>query len=516
MSTKFVKKIFSAVMVAVFVLSTAVVPMELTETTVYAATATVDVTNGRCIYTNAQGQELQLSRSLVTKDALIASDTTVYMQWANGSLYFYSPQYSKGNTITFLADGVTAISPSGYETTRGHKNYPTESEIKSKLGLDGNSNGNNGNGGNSNGNNGNSNNNQNQSPTIGAYKLDSTTVLYNDGTSTYVLSQKEPVDDVVTQKNVVYIRYINGDIKKWNVATKGQTVVLTTIATVTKGFAKDNNGQVTGYYDNTGAVKSLTDTTPTTPANTISYYVAIATDKKSVTVASWQNANTFSGMYTVTIPETETIDWSYADKNGIIYIKATSGNLYIFYLELQKPVTGTAVKTSVKIATNVTTPVVTGNQIIGYLMVGNSAMQNVLTVNEAKIAIAMAASNNGSTTTPTNTTDDTSSKVTLDRVITKNTYKMLYNSNNKEVTRLRLRKKVLTLEGKKITKVSKADFTKSGNVVYIKGSKAYLIDKTTLASKLIMSKNAKCFAHSNKGFAKSIVRKDGTKKTITG
>lgn len=513
MSTKFVKKIFSAVMVAVFVLSTAVVPMELTETTVYAATATVDVTNGRCIYTNAQGQEVQLTRSLVTKDALIASDSTVYMEWENGSLYFYSPQYSKGNKVTYITDGVISISASGYETTTsGHKNYLTESEIKSKLGLDGNSNGNNGNGGNSNGN-GNGNNGGNSNGTnskSNGISRDGKNIIFSDGKYSYVVtSDGDNVTQYFMYNKKVFLRYANGDIQSWDTEKKDKL----TVAKGTTGLVYDSQNNIIGFYDNTGKVIKLTDIpnnsgSAETPIATTTLIVNVNTDQKSVSVVPITNG-TYASAYVLTLNDkNRKIAWAYPDKNSTVYIRDDVNNLYVWNYTIQKDNLNAVV--NAKIATNVSTAIAVDGIMTGYV-VGNTT-QPTWSLDQVKVAISMAATNNATDNNGGQAADDNTTKI--DRAVKRNTYTMLYDTKNNKVSQFRFTKKKLYFKGLTIKKVKNASFVKNGNVVFVKtNGNAYMLDKSTLDTKLI-GKSVRCFAHNSKGFAVKTVRKDGTKKAI--
>ena len=213
------------------------------------------------------------------------------------------------------------------------------------------------------------------------------------------------------------------------------------------------------------------------------------------------------------------IVWAYVDGNGTIYIKNKDGELYVWNYELQKQgLTSNAIKVTTRIATNVTDPVLNNGKIIGYMVTGSTAMQPVWSLDQIKVAIAMATTNtnNATNSNTTTTTTITTTTITLKKVITKNTYKFLYDSNENEIDELRLKNKVLYYGDMSFKGVKKVDFTKTGNIVFVKtNGKCYGLNTTTLKTKVLMSKNASHFCHNNNGFAVKIERKNGTKVKIS-
>lgn len=511
MNTSAKRTIFSAVLAIVMVATMAFAPASSVDANaaVYTSNgAKLSIVNGRAIYTSSEGNQTQLTSSLVVADGVIASDGTVYLLYMNGSLYVYSPKYSNGS-VTYYTSGVKTISESGYETSAGHKNFLTEEELKNLLGGGTNINGNNT--GNKNSSNGNT--------TKGVSKVGKN-IIYTNGTYSYVITDGTDVLQYFESNGKVYLRYTNGDLKVWDSTTKKDP---TTVATGTIGFVTSADGKtITGYYDSTGKTHNLTEITANGNNNnqqqTTTLYVTVGPDKKSVTVVTMASSNASAySVYTLTLADKNaTIDWAYPDKDGTVYIRDNSGNLYIWNYQIQKDITSAVV--NAKIASSVTTAITANNLLTGY--VEGSSMKQAWSLDQVKVAIAKATTNtnnatNSNTTTTITTKPDTST-ITLKKVITKNTYKMLYDSNGNEIDQLRLKNKVLYYGDMAFKGVKKVDFTKTGNVVFVKtNGKCYGLNTTTLKIKVLMSKNASYFCHNNNGFAVKIQRKNGTKVKIT-
>lgn len=511
MNTSAKRTIFSAVLAIVMVATMAFAPASSVDANaaVYTSNgAKLSIVNGRAIYTSSEGNQTQLTSSLVVADGVIASDGTVYLLYMNGSLYVYSPKYSNGS-VTYYTSGVKTISESGYETSAGHKNFLTEEELKNLLGGGTNINGNNT--GNKNSSNGNT--------TKGVSKVGKN-IIYTNGTYSYVITDGTDVLQYFESNGKVYLRYTNGDLKVWDSTTKKDP---TTVATGTIGFVTSADGKtITGYYDSTGKTHNLTEITANGNNNnqqqTTTLYVTVGPDKKSVTVVTMASSNASAySVYTLTLADKNaTIDWAYPDKDGTVYIRDNSGNLYIWNYQIQKDITSAVV--NAKIASSVTTAITANNLLTGY--VEGSSMKQAWSLDQVKVAIAKATTNtnnatNSNTTTTITTKPDTST-ITLKKVITKNTYKMLYDSNGNEIDQLRLKNKVLYYGDMAFKGVKKVDFTKTGNVVFVKtNGKCYGLNTTTLKTKVLMSKNASYFCHNNNGFAVKIQRKNGTKVKIT-
>ena len=447
---------------------------------------TLNIQNGRAILT-VDGYNYQLSKAGVTDDGVIAPDGTVYLLWKNsGNLYFYSHKYQKGDIKRiFVATAVMSIDESGYDTSKGHYNFLTDEEIRTKLGIGNNSSNNN----NTGGNNSSSNNNTGNNNNVGAYKLDSTTVLYNDGkNNTYIVSQGQNVDTVVNKSDVVYIRFVNGNLKYWKISEK----VLKTLATGTRGLV-ENNGTVTGYYDSNGVVKALEYSTPTSSAT--QFYASLQNGQ--VIASRWENTQLVE-TYILNIKDAT---WASVDSIGTVYIRNKNGYLYIWNYDIQKANTN-----PVRIESNVENPIISGGKIIGYTKKGSQIMQQTWSLDQIKVAVVMSANNT--------TNQDTKTNTEKPKVKTKNSYRVLYDEKGDKINQYRLINGTLYINGKKIKNVQKAGFTKSYNIAYIKGGKLYIIDKTTLVSKYVLSK-ASHFKHDSNGFATYVIKKNKSKKKIS-
>ena len=204
------KNKFLATLLLVAVLLTTL-PATAFAGTITKGDKTLSITDGQAVLT-VNGSDYKLTKYFVTTDGVIDDIGTVYLTVKGGYLYFYSYKYQGKNVdLTLLASKVTVLTKSGYGTESGHYNFLTEEEVKSKLGINNSSNN-----GSNNNNSGNNSSNNNNTTSTGVYAVGNNTVLYNDGTKTYILSQGQVVDEVWNIDKVAYIRFVNGDIKKWD------------------------------------------------------------------------------------------------------------------------------------------------------------------------------------------------------------------------------------------------------------------------------------------------------------
>lgn len=104
-------------------------------------------------------------------------------------------------------------------------------------------------------------------------------------------------------------------------------------------------------------------------------------------------------------------------------------------------------------------------------------------------------------------------EVYANSVTTKGTTKVLKNSNNKQVDKLKLTKNgVLKYRSLTIKKVKFAEFNANGNVVIItKSGSLQVINQLTLKKKTIKKKSIKSFIYTGKGIAKYAVKKGNVK-----
>ena len=435
------KKILATLLAVAMLFS--MVPAKAFANTVGNMEINVDST-GRAVLTVDKDWQYQLAKATLAKEAILTADQTAYVLLCSGTLKMYSYKYQKDEkeVRTVMIDtGVISISQDGYEKMNGHYNWLSDQEVRKKLGVDNSNNGSNANNGN----------NTNTTNKIGVYKSDDgKTVLYNDGKNIHVLSQGQAVDEVLTLKNVVYIRYTNGVIKSWKITEGTTSIVLVDVASGTRGFAKDSTGNVTGYYDATGKAQSFSTTTSST-GNQL--YVTV--NNKVATVVVF-NGNSIIATKTIG----QNLEWAYLDSTNTLYCKDEKGDLYIWNYDIQKDS-----NTLVKIASNVDNAVVSSNKIIGYTK-ESSTMQPTWSLDQVKVAIAMANTSTSSNTDTSNSNKTIEKYSYAAKVITKNSYKVLYDSKGKKVAKLRLLKGKLSYMGMKFSKVKKADFTKSGDVVF--------------------------------------------------
>lgn len=492
------KNKFLATLLLVAVLLTTL-PATAFAGTITKGNQTLAITEGQAVLT-VDGNNYQLTKSLVTKDGVIDNVGTTYLMWMNGSLYFYNYKLQgKDVKLTFLASGVTALTESGYETASGHHNFLTEEEIKSKLGIINNGTNNNGNNNNSSNNNSNNGNTNNTSSQKGVYLVGSNTVLYGDGTNTYVLSNGSNVGEVSESNGTVYIRYTDGTIKTWKTASKGSTVVLTTIATSTKALTKDSNGNVTGYITNDG--KSVNFLSNNTTTNSSQY---LAVQNGQATLLIWEN-NNISKTYSLASKD---VVWGYQDSNKTCYLKKQDGSLWIWNYDLQK--SDSKIKL-LKVDSKVKDAIVSNNLIIGYTVDGNSTMKNTWSLDQVKVAIALNSANS-TTNNNTNSTNNTNKPVVYaSRVDKDGSYTYLYNSKGKKVDYFKLSKGKLTYHGWVIKNVSSAYFNKKGNlIIKIKNTKTLKsINHNSMALKTITKYTKKIQTSSD--FATYVVKTNGKK-----
>ena len=501
MKTKTTRKNkFLATLLLIAVLLTTL-PTSAFAGTITKGNQTLAITEGQAVLT-VDGNNYQLTKSLVTKDGVIDNVGTTYLMWMNGSLYFYNYKLQgKDVKLTFLASGVTALTESGYETTSGHNNFLTEEEVKSKLGISNNGTNNNGNNGNnSNNNNGNTNNTSNQKK--GVYLVGSNTVLYGDGNNTYVLSNGKSVGEVAESNGTVYIRYTDGTIQTWKTASKGSTVVLTTIATSARSLAKDSNGNVTGYITNDG--KSVNFLSNNTTTNSSQY---LAVQNGQATLLIWEN-NNISKTYSLASKD---VVWGYQDSNKTCYLKKQDGSLWVWNYDLQK---SDSKMNLLKVDSKVKDAIVFNNLIIGYTVDGNSTMKNTWSLDQVKVAIALNSANS-TTNSNTNSTNNTNKPVVYaSRVDKDGEYTYLYNSKGKMVDYFKLSKGKLIYHGWVIKNVSSAYFNKKGNlIIKIKKTKTLKsINHNSMVLKTITKYTKKI--RTSSGFAIYVVKTNGDKVNL--
>lgn len=501
MKTKTTRKNkFLATLLLIAVLLTTL-PTSAFAGTITKGNQTLAITEGQAVLT-VDGNNYQLTKSLVTKDGVIDNVGTTYLMWMNGSLYFYNYKLQgKDVKLTFLASGVTALTESGYETTSGHNNFLTEEEVKSKLGISNNGTNNNGNNGNnSNNNNGNINNTSNQKK--GVYLVGSNTVLYGDGNNTYVLSNGKSVGEVAESNGTVYIRYTDGTIQTWKTASKGSTVVLTTIATSARSLAKDSNGNVTGYITNDG--KSVNFLSNNTTTNSSQY---LAVQNGQATLLIWEN-NNISKTYSLASKD---VVWGYQDSNKTCYLKKQDGSLWVWNYDLQK---SDSKMNLLKVDSKVKDAIVYNNLIIGYTVDGNSTMKNTWSLDQVKVAIALNSANS-TTNNNTNSTNNTNKPVVYaSRVDKDGVYTYLYNSKGEMVDNFKLSKGKLIYHGWVIKNVSSAYFNKKGNlIIKIKKTKTLKsINHNSMVLKTITKYTKKI--RTSSGFATYVVKTNGNKVNL--
>ena len=462
-----VAKRFGAVLLAVLML-VAAVP---NTTTVYAATnvvvarnneepktlgnITIQVSNA-AVNEKVGNEDIPINGMNVATAAAVDENGATYVLWLSGTLYLYSYKYQgKNGDSVPIAYGVDEIKEDGYYSGKTRYNYLTDSEVKQKLGItDNNNNGNNGNNSNNNGNNTSNN-------KIGAYMVGNDIVFYNDGINTYPLSIGQTVSEIAESNGVVYIRYPNGEIKSW--ATSNKTNLnLNTVAVNARSIYKVN-GIVAGYYDMNGKISSFTNSANASETQYLNF------QNGKVMLLIMQNGNIVKA-YTLSDKNNK---WASQDANNTCYVRKDNGDLYIWNYDLQK--TESSVKL-IKIASNVKDAIETKSNndkklLIGYTIEGSSAMQQALKLDDVKIKVAMAkVDNTANPTTDTNVTY-------AGRVVVKNSYTFLYNSNNEKVAKMKWNNKSKTLkywnlktnQTIKVKNVSsKRDYSLTGNPVFIK------------------------------------------------
>jgi len=491
------KNKFLATLLLIVVLLTTL-PTAAFAGTITKGNQTLSITEGLAALT-VDGNEYKLTKPLVTTDGVIDNIGTVYLTVKGGNLYFCSYKYQGKNVdLIFLASGVTVLTETGYGTESGHNNFLTEEEVKSKLGISNNGTNNNGNNGNnSNNNNGNTNNTSNQKK--GVYLVGSNTVLYGDGTNTYVLSNGKNVGEVAESNGTVYIRYTDGTIQTWKTASKGSTVVLTTIATSAKSLTKDSNGNVTGYITNDG--KSVNFSSNNTTSNLSQYLVV---QNGQATLLIWEN-NNISKTYSLASKD---VVWGYQDSNRTCYLKMQDESLWIWNYDLQKLDSKINL---LKIDSKVKEAIVPNKFIVGYTVDGNSTMKYPWSLDQVKVAIAL---NSANSTTNNNTNNTNKTVVYASRVDKDGSYTYLYNSKGEMVDYFKLSKGKLIYHGWVIKNVSSAYFNKKGNlIIKIKKTKTLKsINHNSMVLKTITKYTKKI--RTSSGFAIYVVKTNGNKVNL--
>lgn len=487
------KNKFLATLLLIVVLLTTL-PTAAFAGTITKGNQTLSITEGLAALT-VDGNEYKLTKPLVTTDGVIDNIGTVYLTVKGGNLYFCSYKYQGKNVdLIFLASGVTVLTETGYGTESGHNNFLTEEEVKSKLGISNNGTNNNGNNGNnSNNNNGNTNNTSNQKK--GVYLVGSNTVLYGDGTNTYVLSNGKNVGEVAESNGTVYIRYTDGTIQTWKTASKGSTVVLTTIATSAKSLAKDSNGNVTGYITNDG--KSVNFSSNNTTTNSSQY---LAVQNGQATLLIWEN-NNISKTYSLASKD---VVWGYQDSNKTCYLKKQDGSLWIWNYDLQK--LDSKIKL-LKVDSKVKDAIVSNNLIIGYTVDGNSTMKNTWSLDQVKVAIAIDSAN--STTTKNNTNNNnTSTKTSKEYIVVHDSGSELYyledSKSHEIVDEFRFKNNIVYYHGKKY----------KATEVWFNGKKGRIIIRNKKVTQVVIKVGKKQKVKDVSRITKSIVIAKGAAKTL--
>ena len=503
MKTKTTRKNkFLATLLLIAVLLTTL-PTSAFAGTITKGNQTLSITEGLAALT-VDGNEYKLTKPLVTTDCVIDNIGTVYLTVKGGNLYFCSYKYQGKNVdLIFLASGVTVLTETGYGTESGHNNFLTEEEIKSKLGIS--NNGTNNNGNNSNNSNNNSNNNGNTNNTSnqkkGVYLVGSNTVLYGDGTNTYVLLfNGKNVGEVAESNGTVYIRYTDGTIQTWKTASKGSTVVLTTIATSAKSLTKDSNGNVTGYITNDG--KSVNFLSNNTTTNSSQY---LAVQNGQATLLIWEN-NNISKTYSLASKD---VVWGYQDSNKTCYLKKQDGSLWIWNYDLQK--LDSKIKL-LKVDSKVKDAIVSNNLIIGYTVDGNSTMKNTWSLDQVKVAIAIDSAN--STTTKNNTNNNnTSTKTSKEYDLVHESGSVWYYlkdpKSDEIVDVAKFKNGIVTYNGKKYKATEMWFNGKKGRLIIKNNKLTQLVIRKGKSQKVKdISKITKCII-TQKGVAKKLIKTNG-------
>lgn len=487
------KNKFLATLLLIVVLLTTL-PTAAFAGTITKGNQTLSITEGLAALT-VDGNEYKLTKPLVTTDGVIDNIGTVYLTVKGGNLYFCSYKYQGKNVdLIFLASGVTVLTETGYGTESGHNNFLTEEEVKSKLGISNNGTNNNGNNGNnSNNNNGNTNNTSNQKK--GVYLVGSNTVLYGDGTNTYVLSNGKNVGEVAESNGTVYIRYTDGTIQTWKTASKGSTVVLTTIATSAKSLAKDSNGNVTGYITNDG--KSVNFSSNNTTTNSSQY---LAVQNGQATLLIWEN-NNISKTYSLASKD---VVWGYQDSNKTCYLKKQDGSLWIWNYDLQKLDSKINL---LKIDSKVKEAIVPNKFIVGYTVDGNSTMKYPWSLDQVKVAIAIDSAN--STTTKNNTNNNnTSTNTSKEYIVVHDSGSELYyledSKNHEIVDEFRFKNNIVYYHGKKY----------KATEVWFNGKKGRIIIRNKKVTQVVIKVGKKQKVKDVSRITKSIVIAKGAAKTL--
>lgn len=476
------KNKFLATLLLIVVLLTTL-PTAAFAGTITKGNQTLSITEGLAALT-VDGNEYKLTKPLVTTDGVIDNIGTVYLTVKGGNLYFCSYKYQGKNVdLIFLASGVTVLTETGYGTESGHNNFLTEEEVKSKLGIS--NNGTN--------NNGNTNNTSNQKK--GVYLVGSNTVLYGDGTNTYVLSNGKNVGEVAESNGTVYIRYTDGTIQTWKTASKGSTVVLTTIATSAKSLAKDSNGNVTGYITNDG--KSVNFSSNNTTTNSSQY---LAVQNGQATLLIWEN-NNISKTYSLASKD---VVWGYQDSNKTCYLKKQDGSLWIWNYDLQKLDSKINL---LKIDSKVKEAIVPNKFIVGYTVDGNSTMKYPWSLDQVKVAIAIDSAN--STTTKNNTNNNnTSTNTSKEYIVVHDSGSELYyledSKSHEIVDEFRFKNNIVYYHGKKY----------KATEVWFNGKKGRIIIRNKKVTQVVIKVGKKQKVKDVSRITKSIVIAKGAAKTL--
>ena len=327
-------------------------------------------------------------------------------------------------------------------------------------------------------------------------------MLYGDGTNTYVLSNGKNVGEVAESNGTVYIRYTDGTIQTWKTASKGSTVVLTTIATSAKSLTKDSNGNVTGYITNDG--KSVNFSSNNTTSNLSQYLVV---QNGQATLLIWEN-NNISKTYSLASKD---VVWGYQDSNRTCYLKMQDESLWIWNYDLQKLDSKINL---LKIDSKVKEAIVPNKFIVGYTVDGNSTMKYPWSLDQVKVAIALNSANSTTNNNTNNTNNTNKTVVYASRVDKDGSYTYLYNSKGEMVDYFKLSKGKLIYHGWVIKNVSSAYFNKKGNlIIKIKKTKTLKsINHNSMVLKTITKYTKKI--RTSSGFAIYVVKTNGNKVNL--
>ena len=551
--TKLFRKQTQVVVAFVLALILSVAPISQ----VVAATYTKDdmilsITNGMAVLTVGGNETYQLTKALITKDGGIDSIGTIYLIWMSKSIYWYNYKYQKNNinlqlldkdVISFTTDNNGNIN--GYETVTGPKSLLKEEEIKTKLGIDSNTNNgntnngntssgntnngntnngntssgntNNGNTSNGNTNNGNTNNGNNQNNNDNKkVTVENNAVIYRNNGYGYVLSQGSAVDKAAEDNsNTVYIRYTNGKIKFWNYdLQKGDSniqVKLYDLTNESNGLVIDANGKAIGWYDRSGNIQPLLN------FEQIKSIIAGTFEDKSV---SYTNNNVIfkaieNGVTkSYVLKSNVVLDKVQKDKNNTVWIRNINGKLDIWNYDLQKSESEIKLHT---VTDKSTALVVENGLVVGYYVSGSTVMLPILSLEEIKEIINPTINTQPTQPTqPNKPTENVTKKTKYAYGVKANGYYLdLYNSKGKRVDRVKFKDGKVNYHGIVSKNIQKVAYNEKGNIMLnTKKGGFYTINHNTLEKKLRKKSGISHFNYTSRGLARYAVRNSGTRFSI--